>query len=119
MQCTLAYLVSIPAAVLLQRTQLPGSTIGKRKIEYRILDNAFGWIADFTAAQKLADEFGADLLHRKLDEFAARFCPVVKQFDLTYHWSLDQVEFATDIVFGKQSNLQAIYERLTGPRFIP
>lgn len=85
----------------------------QRKIEYRILDNAFGWIADFDQAQKLADEFRADKLHRKLDEFAARFCPVVKRFNLTYHWSLDQVEFATDIVFRKQSDLQAIYERLT------
>ena len=85
----------------------------QRKIEYRILDNAFGWIADFDQAQKLADEFRADKLHRKLDEFAARFCPVLQQFDLAYHWSLDQVEFATDIVFRRQSDLQAIYERLT------
>jgi hypothetical protein len=85
----------------------------KHGIEYRILDNAFGWIADFEKAQKLADEFSAERLHRKLDEFAARFCPVLKQFDLTCHWSLDQVEFATGIVFRKQSDLQAIYERLT------
>lgn len=85
----------------------------RRGIDYRVLDNAFGWIADFDAAQKLADEFRADRLHHKLDEFAARFCPVLKQFDPTYHWSLDQVEFATDIVFKKQSDLQVIYERLT------
>ena len=85
----------------------------KRQIECRVLDNAFGWIADFATAQRLAEEFRADRLHRKLDEFAARFCPVLKQFDLAYHWSLDHVEFATDIVFGKQSDLQAIYERLT------
>ncbi len=52
-------------------------------------------------------------MHRKLDEFAQRYCPVVRQLDLSYHWSLDQVEFATDIVFDKQSDLQAIYERLT------
>ena len=37
----------------------------------------------------------------------------MKQFELNYHWSLDQVEFATDIVFQRQSDLQAIYERLT------
>ena len=85
----------------------------QRGIDYRVLDNAFGWIADFNAAQKLADEFRADMLHHKLDEFAARFCPVLKEFELTYHWSLDQVEFATDIVFKKQSDLQVIYERLT------
>ena len=85
----------------------------QRQIPYRVLDNAFGWIADLATAQQLADEFRTDMLHRKLDEFADHFCPVLKQFELTYHWSLDQVEFATDIVFGKQSDLQAIYERLT------
>jgi hypothetical protein len=34
-------------------------------------DNAFGWIADFAQAQKLADEFRVEMLHRKLDQFAA------------------------------------------------
>jgi len=85
----------------------------KRKIEYRILDNAFGWIADFERAQKLADEFRVQMLHRKLDEFADRYCPVLQQFELSYHWSLDQVEFATDIVFQRQSDLQPIYDRLS------
>jgi hypothetical protein len=87
--------------------------MSKHNIEYRVLDNAFGWIAEFEEAQKLADEFWVELLHRKLDGFADRYCPVVKQFELNYHWSLDQVEFATDVVFQRQSDLQAIYERLT------
>jgi hypothetical protein len=87
--------------------------MSQRNIAYRVLDNAFGWISDLEQAQKLADEFRAERLHRKLDGFADRYCPVVKQFDLNYHWSLDQVEFATDIVFQRQSDLQAIYERLT------
>jgi hypothetical protein len=87
--------------------------MSQRNIEYRVLDNAFGWIADFERAQKLADEFRVQMLHQKLDGFADRYCPVVKQFELNYHWSLDQVEFATDIVFQRQSDLQAIYERLT------
>jgi hypothetical protein len=85
----------------------------ERNIEYRVLDNAFGWISDFEQAQKLAEEFRVEMLHRKLDEFADRYCPVVRQFGLNYHWSLDQVEFATDVVFQRQSDLQAIYERLT------
>jgi hypothetical protein len=87
--------------------------MSQRHLDYRALDNAFGWTADFQQAQKLADEFGVERLHRKLDGFADRYCPVVKQCGLAYHWSLDQVEFATDIVFRKQSDLQAIYERLT------
>jgi hypothetical protein len=87
--------------------------MSQRNIEYRVLDNAFGWIADFEQAQQLATQCRVEMLHRKLDGFADRYCPVVKQFELNYHWSLDQVEFATDIVFQRQSDLQAIYERLT------
>ncbi len=87
--------------------------MSQRHLDYRALDNAFSRIADFQQAQKLADEFGVQRLHRKLDSFADRYCPVVKQCGLAYHWSLDQVEFATDIVFRQQSDLQAIYERLT------
>jgi hypothetical protein len=86
--------------------------MSKRNLAYRVLDNAFGWIADFEQAQQLADEFRVELLHRKLDGFAERYCPVVKRCGLDYHWSLDQVEFVIDIVFRKQSDLQAIYERL-------
>src|ERR1700722_17179777 len=47
-------------------------------------------------AQKLADEFRVEMLHHRLDEFADRYCPAVKRFGLN-HWSLDQVEFATDM----------------------
>ena len=70
-----------------------------------MLDNAFGWIADLEQAQKLADPFSVKMVHRKLDQFADRYCPVVQQFGLSYHWSLDQVEFATDLVFAKQVDL--------------
>jgi len=85
----------------------------QRKIEYRMLDNAFGWIADFEQAQKLADHFSVEMAHRKLDKFAERYCPVIGQFGQSYHWSLNQVEFATDIVFARQADLQAIHDRLT------
>ena len=42
----------------------------------------------------------------------SRYCAVIQQFGLSYHWSLDQVEFATDIAFARQADLQAIYDRL-------
>jgi len=87
--------------------------LSQRKIEYRLLDNAFGWVADFEQAQMLADHFSVEMVHRKLDELADRYCPVIRQFGLSYHWSLDQVEFATDIVFARQADWQAIYDRLT------
>jgi hypothetical protein len=53
------------------------------------------------------------MVHRKLDEFAQRSCPGIGQFGLSCHWSLDQVEAATVVVFARQSGLQAINGRLT------
>lgn len=82
-------------------------------IAYRMLDNAFVEIADFAAAQKLADEFPAAELHKILDGYAHRCCPVIAGLEQEYHWSLMQVEYATDIVFRNAEDLKALYETLT------
>lgn len=42
--------------------------LSRRQIEYRVLDNAFGWIADFARAQKLADNSSGEMVHRQRDE---------------------------------------------------
>ena len=36
-------------------------------------------------------------IYERLTRTAIHTFPVVKQFELNYHWSLDQFEFATDI----------------------
>lgn len=51
-------------------------------------------------------------LHQRLDELAKQYCPVVAQFGLSYHWSIMQAEYATDIIFKNQTTLQAIYPHL-------
>lgn len=83
-----------------------------KKISYTLLDNAFAAIGDWAAAQALGDSWDPSRLHRKLDEFADRYCPILKQIEESYHWSLDQAEYATDIVFHRQADLQAIYGNL-------
>ncbi|MGO8720711.1 MAG: hypothetical protein ACLQMO_16075 [Acidobacteriaceae bacterium] len=85
----------------------------KRKIDYRLMDNAFVHISDWTRAQQIADELSIQRLHRRLDVFARRFCPIHRSFGVAYHWSVDQCEYATDIVFRKQSDLQPLYENLS------
>ena len=40
------------------------------------------------------------------------FCPVVEEFLQGYRWTIMQVEYATDIVFGSQDDLQDIYQAL-------
>ncbi len=77
------------------------------------MDNVFSGISDFSRAQELSDSFKVDLLHHRLDLFAERFCPIIKRFDLSYHWSIMQAEYATDIVFEHQEDLQLIYGHLT------
>jgi hypothetical protein len=82
-------------------------------IEFNLLDNAFTQIADWGRAQRLADTWSVAKIHSKLDEFAQRYCPVIATLGVRYHWSLDQAEYATDIVFRRQPDLQALYGNLT------
>lgn len=83
-----------------------------RNLSYTLLDNAFTQVEDFAVAQQLADAWDPARLHRKLDEFARRFCPILDHIEECYHWSLDEAEYATDIVFRRQADLQALYGHL-------
>src|SRR5205823_8620486 len=85
----------------------------QQKVKHVLLYNAFVQIGDFERAQGMADDWPVEQLHRRLDEFAQRYCPVIGSLCVTYHWSLDQVEFASDLVFRRREDLQAIYGTLT------
>jgi hypothetical protein len=81
-------------------------------IECSLADNAFVRIADFERAQALADAMKPDELHRRLDRYAKRFCPVLDVFGQEYHWSLMQVEYSTDLLFRSEATLKPLYEQL-------
>ena len=73
-------------------------------------------IADFGAAQKLADDIRPlTRLHRAPDRLCSDATTSVDHAALgvDYHWSLMQIEYATDIVFKRQSDLAPLYETLT------
>jgi hypothetical protein len=80
-------------------------------IAFTMADNAFVRIDDWQRAQELADGFSPDLLHRVLDRYAALCCPVLDVFGQTYHWSLMQVEYATDLVFRSAATLKPLYNQ--------
>jgi len=84
----------------------------KAGIAFTLVDNAFVDIADFTEAQKLADDLSAAKLHRRLDRYAHRFCPVLEQFTAGVHWSMRQIEYATDIVWHRPDDLAPLYDAL-------
>ena len=81
-------------------------------IGYTMADNAFVRIDDWTRAQELADSLSPDPLHRTLDRYAKLCCPVSEAFGQTYHWSLMQVEYATDLAFRSTTTLGPLYEQL-------
>ena len=84
----------------------------QQQIEHLMRENAFVRLADGAAAQELADHFRIEDLHQALDIFARRYCPVVARYDLAYHWSIMQAEYATDIIFTNRQDLQYVYEPL-------
>jgi hypothetical protein len=83
-----------------------------QNIAFTPLDNAFLQIGDWEKAQQLADEFPIERLHRVLDELVEKYCPSMRVFSDSYHWSIMQAEFATDIVFKSQADLAPVYENL-------
>lgn len=84
----------------------------QRGIAYKMVANAFVHIDDYARANQLANEFEVEILHRRLDEFAQQYCPVVTELKLTYYWSIMQSEYATDLVFKSRDTLQAFYPHL-------
>lgn len=88
------------------------ATLLNNGVNFTLMDNAFSSISDFSLAQEFSNSIAVDLLHIKLNQFAEKYCPVIKQFDLKYHWSIMQAEYSTDIIFKRQQDLHNIYEHL-------
>src|SRR5450432_3551816 len=63
-------------------------------------------------ARALADTLSPEQLHRTLDRYAERCCPVSDVFGQSYHWSLMQVEYATDLAFRSTATLGPLYEHV-------
>jgi len=88
------------------------SKLTKESINFSQLDNMFVDFTSFEQAQEICDQLTVDEIHEKLDMFAKQFCPVINKLEQSYHWSIMQAEYATDIVFKQQQDLQRIYDQL-------
>ena len=82
-------------------------------IAFTTADNAFTRIADWQRAQDLADWCLAGPVATCIDRYAAMCCPVLDVFGQTYHWSLMQVEYATDVVLCSAATPGPLHEQLT------
>ena len=84
----------------------------KKDITYRMHDNAFLEISDVEAAQKLSDRINPEDLHKILDILARRYCPVADSLRLSYTWTVQQIECATDIMFKHPDDLAPLYDEI-------
>ncbi len=99
--------------VYLNGHNILANELDKNNVKYTMLDNAFDYIEDFEKAQEICDDIDVKKIHKRLDVLSKKYCPVISHFNQFYHWSLTQIEYATDIVFKKQKDLQSIYSELT------
>ena len=88
--------------------------LARRHLAPRLADNALLATEDWAAAQTIAEElFQPRRLQGVLDQYARRFCPPAGELaPQGYHWSLSQVELATDLVFSSPEALGPLYEEL-------
>ena len=90
------------------------SAMDENGIVSEIRDNAILKTDSFEVAQEICNDLNIEHIHEKLNEFANLYCPVIKHFfPAEYHWSVMQIEYATDIIFQRQEDLKLIYENLT------
>lgn len=88
--------------------------LARCRLSARLEDNALMATEDWAAARAIAEElFDPRRLQRLLDDYAGRFCPPARELaPQGYHWSLSQVELATDLVFASPAALGPLYEEL-------
>ena len=91
---------------------LLASRLSKKNIDFQMLDNVFVQIDNFDKAQKFADDINVKRLHRQLDKIVRQYCPIIRHFTNSYHWSFMQLEYATDIIFKRKSDLKFIYDEI-------
>jgi hypothetical protein len=84
----------------------------KENIAYQRIENAFTYIGDYGRAQELSDSLRVEDIHQALDIFMERYCPMPKEWDLKWHYTISQAEYAMDIVFKEQDELKPIYDNI-------
>jgi hypothetical protein len=85
-----------------------------RHIGFKQLENAFIQLDDLPRSQRLADQFISLPWSRRLDALARRVNPLLNNLlkSMHYYWTIDQAEYATDVMFRSQNDLRSLYPKL-------
>jgi hypothetical protein len=79
-------------------------------------DNCFAWVEDVEKVQRLMDEQNRFGWEKALGQLSRQINPalpsIVGDYDIPYYWSIDQSEWASDVMFKKREELQRLYPAL-------
>ena len=93
-----------------------GKQMDRAGIGYVRRENCFAWISDVPKAQALLDQQVSFNWQEALGELAERVNPAFASIRgdcrMGYYWSLEESEWASDIMFKDQGELSRLYERL-------
>jgi len=89
--------------------------MNRDKLDYRRHDNKFLWVRDWQRAQQLLDEQLLTDWPRELDALQRQVHPLhpehLGRMPLPYNWTVFQSEWASDIAFRRQEDLEPWFER--------
>lgn len=85
-------------------------------MKYLRRDNCFTWVDDIAKVQHLLDQQVSFGWAKALGELSRQINPalgeVVGGYDIPYYWSVDQSEWASDVMFKKRKDLRRLYPAL-------
>jgi len=84
----------------------------KAGLGYVQKENCFTWVEDFEAAQRLLDQQLTTAWPALLENWAVQSNPLEKTFlgkPVSYYWTVQEGEYATDLVFRTPEDLQRLY----------
>jgi hypothetical protein len=93
-----------------------GRQMDQAGIGYLRKENCFTWVSDFSKAQELLDQQVSHNYQQTLGNLTTLVNPALKSiignYNVDYYWSLEESEWASDILFKSQRELDAIYPSL-------
>ena len=85
-------------------------------IEYLRRDNCFVRVGDVHKVQQLLDEQVSFDWEKSLGDLGHQINPalpsIVGDYNISYYWSIDQSEWATDVLFKRREDLERLYPAL-------
>jgi hypothetical protein len=84
----------------------------KKNTPFQKVENAFLSIDDFEEAQKICDSIRVPDIHQALNILIKRFCPLPEEWNLSFNFTISQVEYALDIAFKDKDILKHLYENI-------